>query len=200
MPKPVVFVAYSSQPPQVGTPIDAAVSLCNRSDLPFLAESWRQIDIPGRFIIEGILDNIQKAHFVVADITRLNFNVTFEVGYALGRGKRVVLVLDRAAEPETKDVMQLGIFDTLGYSQYSNAQELFSIMKNVVATFPLQFAALDIDRSAPIYVLDTFHKTDAALIIISRIKKSRLHFRSFDPKEQPRLATTKAIRNVRASM
>jgi hypothetical protein len=200
MPKPVAFIAYPSQPSQVGGAIDAAVQLYNRSNLPFLAESWRQIDIAGRFIIDGILDKIQTAPFVVADLTRLNFNVTFEVGYAMGRGKRVVLVLNRATEPETKDIMQLGIFDTLGYSPYSNAQELFSIMKNVVETSPLRFPAVDIDRSAPIYLLDTFHKTDAALRIVSRIKKSRLHFRSFDPKEQPRLATSEAMRNVRASI
>src|ERR1700730_8079656 len=145
MPKPVAFIAYSSQPSQVGTAIDASVQLCNRSDLPFLVESWRQIDIPGRFIVEGILDKIQAAHFVVADITRLNFNVTFEVGYALGRGKRVVLVLDRATEPETKDITQLGIFDTLGYSQYSNAQEFFNILKGIVDISPIRFPAIDID-------------------------------------------------------
>jgi hypothetical protein len=51
-------------------------------------ESWRQIDFAGRLIIEGILDKIQAAPF--ADLTRLNFNATFEVGYALGREKRVV--------------------------------------------------------------------------------------------------------------
>jgi hypothetical protein len=200
MPQPVAFIAYPSQPQQVGAAIDAAVRLCDRGNLSFATESWREIDIPGRFIIDGILDRIGVAHFVVADITRLNFNVTFEVGYALGRGKRVVLVLDRATEPETKEITQLGIFDTLGYAPYSNAQELFSIIKNVVDNSPPRFAAVDIDRSAPIYVLDTFHKTDAALRIISRIKKSRLHFRSFDPKEQPRLATSEAIRNVRASI
>jgi hypothetical protein len=200
MPKSVVFIAYSSQPSQVGTAIDAAVQLCNRSGLPFLVESWRQIDIPGRFIVEGILDKIQAAHVVVADITRLNFNVTFEVGYALGRGKRVVLVLDRATEPETRDITQLGIFDTLGYSSYSNAQELFNILKQIVDISPIRFPAMDIDHSAPIYILDTLHKTDAALRIISRIKKSRLRYRSFDPKEQPRLATGEAVRNVNASI
>jgi hypothetical protein len=200
MPKPVAFVAYPSQPSQVGAVIEAAVQLYNRANLPFFVQSWRQIDIAGRFIVEGILDKIQAATFVVADVTRLNFNVTFEVGYALGKQKRVILVLNPAAEPETKDITQLGIFDTLGYSPYSNAQDLFRIVKNLEDTSPLRFPPVDIDRSAPIYLLDTFHKTDAALRIVSRIKKSRIHFRSFDPKEQPRLATSEAIRNVRASI
>jgi nucleoside 2-deoxyribosyltransferase len=200
MTKPVAFVAYSSQPSQVGASIEGAVELYNRSNLPFLAESWRQIDIPGRFIVRRILEKIQAAPFVVADLTRLNFYVTFEVGYAMGQEKRVVLVLNRAIEPETKDITQLGVFDTLGHREYTNAQELLSILENVMQTSPLRFPAIDLDRSAPIYLLDTLIKTDAALRIVSRIKKSRLQFRSFDPKEQPRLATSEAMRNVKASI
>ena len=158
MTKPVAFVAYSSQPSQVGASIEGAVELYNRSNLPFLAESWRQIDIPGRFIVRRILEKIQAAPFVVADLTRLNFYVTFEVGYAMGQEKRVVLVLNRAIEPETKDITQLGVFDTLGHREYTNAQELLSILENVMQTSPLRFPAIDLDRSAPIYLLDTLIK------------------------------------------
>lgn len=195
-----IFVAYPSEPAVICTAIETAREICNRAILPFVVETWRQNDVAGRFIVEGILEKIQKAEFVVADITRLNFNVVFEVGYAIGKEKRVVLILNEAADPDIRGITHLGIFDTIGYTRYANGTEVASIIKNIGDRTPLHFPDPGIDRSAPIYLLDTLHKTDTALRIVSRIKKSRLRYRSFDPNEQPRLATGEAFRNVRASI
>lgn len=200
MTKSVVFIAYPSQPEFLGNTIENACQQNNRANLPFVFESWKQQDIAGRFIVEGILEKIEAAEFVVADITRLNFNVTFEVGYAIGSGKRVVLVLNSSADPSTKEITHLGLFDTLGYSCYSNGGYLSFLLKSVKDKTPLRFPSSGVDLSAPIYLLDTLHKTDTALRIVSRIKKSRLRFRSFDPAEQPRLSAAEAFRNVSASV
>jgi nucleoside 2-deoxyribosyltransferase len=85
-----VFAAYPSVLPQLGHTISAAIDELRQYTSQFEVDAWPEIDIAGRFIVEGILDKINDADFVVADITRLNFNVTFEVGYAIGRGKRVI--------------------------------------------------------------------------------------------------------------
>jgi hypothetical protein len=81
MTKPTVFVAYPSQPEQVGITIEASCKQLNAANLGLNFETWRQIEIPGKFIVDGILDQIDSCEFFVADITRLNFNVTFEIGY-----------------------------------------------------------------------------------------------------------------------
>jgi hypothetical protein len=49
----------------------------------------------------------------VADITRLNFNVTFEIGYDIGRSTQVVLTITEGLSPGTKEITQLGHYDTL---------------------------------------------------------------------------------------
>ncbi len=52
---------------------------------------------------------------------------------------------------------------------------------------------------SPVYLLEGYHKTDFATRIISRIKKARFLFRSFDPNEQPRLSANDAINQVAES-
>jgi hypothetical protein len=162
------FVCYPSEPPQLGFAIEAAAAQLRESG-NIQIETWKQIDIPGRFLIDGILRKIDAATFVVADITRLNFNVTFEVGYAVGRQKRTVLIINKALNPEEKEITQLGIYDTLGHQSYENSTDLSAFLSNVKDISPLDFPSYEIDRSAPIFVLDTLHKTDASIRIISKM-------------------------------
>ena len=109
-----VFVCYSSEPPQLGSTIESAAARLRQAGA-LQIETWRQMDIPGRFLADSILQKIDSADFVVADITRLNFNVTFEVGYAIGRQKRTFLISNKALNPDEKAISQLGIYDTLGH-------------------------------------------------------------------------------------
>lgn len=45
-------------------------------------------------------DAIDQADFVLADVTDSNANVLFELGYAYGRGKPTLLLLDRSRSPD----------------------------------------------------------------------------------------------------
>ena len=76
--------------------------------------TWEENDIAGRFISEPILEGIEDGQILVADITRLNFNVVFEIGYAIGLTKRIYLVHTSAITGSDDLIGQVGIFDTLG--------------------------------------------------------------------------------------
>lgn len=196
----IVFVAYPSNPPQIGHTISSAIEDLRSENFRPVLQSWEQLDIPGRFILDGILEKIDSSAFVVADITRLNFNVTFEVGYAIGRGKRIVLTVNESLKSQTRELVELGIFDTLGFTLYENSQGLADIIRGIIDHNPLNFPATEIDKSAPVYILETRHKSDATVRITSKIKKARINYRSFDPKEQPRLTTLEAYRGVKKSI
>jgi nucleoside 2-deoxyribosyltransferase len=45
-------------------------------------------------------DAIDQADFVLADVTGSDPNVLFELGYAYGRGKPILLLLDRSRSPD----------------------------------------------------------------------------------------------------
>ncbi|CAA9376931.1 MAG: hypothetical protein AVDCRST_MAG93-8893, partial [uncultured Chloroflexia bacterium] len=195
-----VFVAYPSEPARLKSTIGNAVTELTRERFKLQITPWEEMDIPGRFIHDEVMEHIDEAEFVVADITRLNFNVTFEVGYALGRSKRVVLTMNESLSPPTREITQLGIYDNLGHAKYENARGLAQIIRYVEDVEPLRFPVDDIDHSAPIYVLDTLFKTDASVRITSKIKKARIRYRSFDPREQPRLSALETYRNVKRSI
>ncbi len=196
---PTGFFAYPSKPPTIGQTIRSAIDAL-RADLsaPRIT-GWEENDIAGRFIAQPILEQIDTVDLLVADITRLNFNVVFEMGYAIGRQKRVVLVRNKALTTSDLLVREIGLFDTLGYVEYSQTGELVSILSGVSGTDPIPIGAYEISRGSPAYVLMPRVKTDAEVRVLSRLKKARLQFRTFDPEEQGRLAALEAIENVSRS-
>src|SRR6266849_2625771 len=102
-----VFYAYPANPGEVGTVIDAAAKVPSQQT-GVRIETWRQLDIPGRFVADGVLERIDHSDFIAADVTRLNFNVAFEVGYAIGKSKRVIITLNEALQPAKKEITSIG--------------------------------------------------------------------------------------------
>jgi hypothetical protein len=159
-----------------------------------------QLDTPGGFLSNDSLNQIDGADLIIIDITRLNFNIVFELGYALGKSKRVLLTLNRSVQADVREISEIGVFDSIGYKTYENSKELASLFEDNENVKNLRKSPNEIDKSTPIYVLDTLHKTDASIRIISRIKKSRIRFRSFDPREQSRLSAYEALDEVQKSV
>ena len=92
--------------------------------------SWRELDIAGRFIADQVLNKIDVAEILAADVTQLNFNVAYEVGYALAKGKRVILTRHKGLQPSSPLIEEVGIFDTLGWLTYENSEELATILRH----------------------------------------------------------------------
>ncbi len=72
-----MFFAYPGSPSEIGIPIEAAIKEINLSTGQVL--SWRAMDVIGNFIVDEIYSQIGASLFI-ADIIRLNYNVTYEVG------------------------------------------------------------------------------------------------------------------------
>ncbi len=62
------FYAYPSTPSEVGDTIEAAVSEQN-SKSENVIDTWRQLDIPGHFISQQVIEGIDESDFLVADIS-----------------------------------------------------------------------------------------------------------------------------------
>lgn len=193
------FFAYPASVPALDT-IRGAVSEIKQFHAVSEIDSWEELDIPGRFISEQVLHKIDTSDFLVADITALNFNVTYEIAYAIGRGKRIVLVRHAGFIGIAEEaIKKLGIFDTLGYETYQNTRELVNKVKLYRDTQPL-IREVQVDLNQPIYVTKTRTQSDYAIRIAARLKKSGLGYRSFDPSEQPRLSALDAINQVQKSV
>jgi nucleoside 2-deoxyribosyltransferase len=93
-------------------------------------------DIAGRFIADQVLQKISDHSALVADITQLNFNVTYEIGFALAKEKKVVLTRHKGVTPQRPLVADVDIFDTIGYLEYENAEELESHLRKITDPSP----------------------------------------------------------------
>ena len=199
MPTRQGFIAYPSSPSIVADTIETAVSRIRSDSGTTNAKTWRETDVAGHFIGTEVLASIANSSWLAADVSTLNFNVTYEVGYAIGLGKPLLLTRNSSLARTGPSLSQLGVFDTLGYKSYENSETLTTIIRDAPNSRPLASRAVELNQGDPVYLTDAKFKTDSVTRIISRVKKARLRFRSFDPNEQPRLAGPDAINNVSQS-
>lgn len=193
------FVAYPSVPPELRQHLQACQSDLRDNHRISGLSLWEENDIVGRFLSTPILENIAQADFFVADITFLNFNVTFEIGYAIGKKKRVILIRNQALTGDDELIREVGIFDTLGHESYQNSAELTKYLLGLGDIRPLPFDDQKVNRSSPVYLVLPRFRTDWETRLLARVKKARLKFRSFDPEEQGRLSAREAIENTAQS-
>ncbi len=193
------FVAYSSRDGQLAALIAQGVAKANRMLGNRLRYApWEFNDIAGNPLISPIIEGIDASRFVVADITYLNPNVVYEVGFAIGRSRRCFLVRHSGTEGDQKAAREVGIFDTLGYDSYADEDGLANSLTAYVDPKPLPFSTT-LDRLAPVYVVEPPSKGGVATVMTSRLKKAKYKYRSFNPAEDSRLSASDAIRQVASS-
>ncbi|MVS97724.1 P-loop ATPase, Sll1717 family [Devosia marina] len=193
------FVAYPSDG-AVAEDVFTAVRQANALAIPVRYEPWPFNDVPGSPLTSPIVGKISNASFIVADITLLNLNVVYEIGYAIGRGKRAFLIRRRDDTTHRAISDRVGIFDTLGYFEYSDASELKDRLAAEIEPFALEHEA-SLDRRSPIYIVEPPNRDYAVGVLVSRLKKAGYgRYRSFTPDEDARLSATEAIRQVASSL
>ena len=191
------FIAYPERPEPIAITIREAASIINDiHDFELL--TWEESDIAGRHLTAPIFSGMKKSDFLIADITHLNFNVTYEIGYAIGIGKRAFLITNRQYPRDKDTITKIGIFDTLGYEEYANTEELVSVIKSLEDINPLK-TSTTLDQRTPIFIIETPLKGDVLIHLISRVKKARLFYRSFTPSEESRMSAIDTIRHVSSS-
>lgn len=194
-----LFVGYPSQPKDIGDTISAFMSECARRCLSLEPKPWPQLDIFGASIPDTVLQAIETCDLFVADLTISNHNVLYELGYAIGKRKPILPVLNGAFSGALQSQLQLGIFDTTGLLLYQDHNDLTSKIdahKNI-STMESYFAP--INRTQPVFVVEPGDRNVFINNVISAVKASIAFFHSYDPQETPRLPVTRAIREVSSS-
>jgi nucleoside 2-deoxyribosyltransferase len=194
-----VFFAYPSDPTTVAAAIEAAAAelKMNQPDKRWM--TWRQMDIAGQTIFCSICKNLRQSQAIVADVTTLNFNLMFEIGYAIGLGVPLVPIRDTSFIRDKQDFAALGMLDTIGYVDFSNSDQLVESLPDKIPSHPFSFSTTQVFHGSPIYVVKGHIETEGAVQVLSTLKKSPLKFRTYDPVETPRLSLHEACRQVSGS-
>ena len=191
------FIAYPADPKLISEGIRAAVDLSQTSRLRLVP--WEKLSIIGLKLDDLIREKIAGCDVLLADVTFPNFNVYYEIGYAIALDKPVIPLVNTAAADAIKNVQRIGLFDTIGWLTYDNSEQLIERLQqwsNISWTGKLR---KDKDHSQPLFILDTLVKTNYRNYIHNAISGSHVQTRTFDPTENPRLTAAHAIAETSSS-
>jgi Cdc6-like AAA superfamily ATPase len=194
-----IFAAYASEPATLSTTIDGAVEQLRRAKPNHRWLSWKDLATGGQIIFCEICRSVRFAKVFVADVTILNFNVLFELGYALGLEKPIRLLRDPSYARDAREFEDFGIIDTIGYDPYSNSDDIVASLLKGGARGLLVPRAVPEYRSSPIYVVLPSVETEGVARLTTALKKSAFSYRVYDAKETPRLAFSDLQRHVVSS-
>lgn len=117
------FVAYPSSPPARAETVEKAIENIQGGGVVDII-SWKKLSIGGRVIIGAICEEIRNRDLFIADVTGLNPNVLFELGYAVAHKKRIRLVLDPNIGRAKLDFERFQLLTTIGYVPFSNSLDI----------------------------------------------------------------------------
>lgn len=119
------FFAYASKPPlRAETMRDALAGLTRRG---VAAVGWESLAIDGRVLIDTITEHIDASSSLIAEISSMNHNVLFELGYATARNKPTWLAFDESDVDAERAWADVAIFSTIGRTDYGgNAERLIT--------------------------------------------------------------------------
>jgi hypothetical protein len=190
---------YPSEPPIIANTVEEAVRSLRRSEPDKKWNTWRDLGVAGQIIFCKICISQRFSKAVIADVTTLNFNLLFEIGYALGLDVPVCPIRDSSYIKDQKLFDELGLLDTFGYLDFANAHELALKVKQYrPQRLASQRLAINLER--PLYLVKSPVQSEGMVKLMSAVKKSAVRFRSFDPRETPRLSLHEAAKQVYSSL
>lgn len=192
-------ILYPSEPLTIAATIENAASILNRANPGPHWDTWKQFQTTGQVVFCSICKAMRFSELVVADVTTLNFNLLFEIGFALGLNLRVAPIRDTTIIRDKREFEELGLLDTIGYLDFQNADGLAQALLEKLPAVPIPAPATVLNREAPLYVLKGPIETEGAVRLMSTLKKSALRFRTFDVLETPRLSLQEARKQTAAS-
>ncbi len=181
------FVAYASGNSYHADIITKAAEEASTGERKLVP--WSTADTSGIPIAGSVETWIQRADSFVADISQVNDNVTYEVGFAIGLGKPVRLI--RSEHIDFHPVKKIALLDTLGHDPYTLQHTLVRVLKKRDES--PRWPEVPKNRNAPVFLLNPPKPNELSQRVTSGIKKTaRLKFRSFNPAEVSRLNASEA--------
>ena len=191
---------YPSEPPAIAYTIEQAALALAAHDSKNDWYTWRDFRTTGQVVFCAICKSMRHTTTVVADVTTLNLNLLFEIGFALGLDLPVVPIRDTSYIRDKEVFERLGLLDTLGYLDFQNSDQLAaSLLERMpIRAVPTPPAALHTD--SPLYLLKGPIETEGVVRLNSLLKKSAIRFRTYDSVETPRLSLHEARKQVASSL
>jgi hypothetical protein len=195
--RPTAFLAYPSQDALVAETLLATGKLSK--DEPIHITPWPKLETMGLKIDDLIRDKLDDASLLIADITHPNFNVYYEIGYAIAQQKPVLLTIFNGIEAGVENARITGLFDNVGWVEYDNSAELVVKIQKWRQEAWVERYNKPRDYSQPLFILDLYVKSNFRQYIFEAVANRSVNYRSFDPFESANLTVAGAIAEISAS-
>ena len=195
---------YPSQPAHIASTIESAVGILREKvpvhNSPQKWRTWKDFPVAGQMIFCEICKMMRFADAVIADVTTLNFNLMFEIGFGLGLKLPVIPIRDTTIVTSKRDFEELGLLDTIGYIDFQNAASLAESIRSRMPFKPLPVPTEQVYLDAPVYVVRSSIDTDGYLRMVSLLNNSGIKFRTYDLREVSRISIQEARKQVGMSI
>jgi hypothetical protein len=205
---PKCFFAYPSKPQSFSEVIENAIQKINETKTVD-ATSWKKLSVTGKLVIHEICRAIDFNDIFVCELTNLNPNVLFELGYAIARNKRVWILLDPSIPFSESQYKQVKMLTSVGYAKYQNSYDIVTqfftekpfqsegktLFEEVIAP-----AILTVTRPPSLVYLKSAVNTEASAKLSRRIGNSLIPVVTDDPSEIPIQTLSWYAENIYNSM
>lgn len=192
------FFLYPSQQPIIAETIEEAINKLR--GIPLTVAGWKDLHPAGKVIFCAICKQLRFSKVAVTDVTTLNFNLLFEIGYAIGLGVPVLPIRDTTLIKDNHAFTELGILDTIGYIDFQNSLDLAENVRQRLADAQRFQAFYELNQEQPLFLMKSPVTTDASVRLSTTIAKTGLRARAFDPVETTRISLHDAVRQVKSSL
>lgn len=183
------FFAYANTPVSIGETVENAIREVNKGIL-IQVESWRSLSISGHFIIDEIIRSIQDSDIFLCELSSLNSNVLFELGFAVAKRKQISIFIDNSLANVKEQFDRFGLLSSIGYNRYTNSSNITSNIYEMIsgnANDLLESGLLSIDTSdSPhiLYIKSPF-ESESSIALSRRIDEQKVKTIIDDPREAP---------------
>lgn len=85
--------------------------------------TWEDLQVDGQLIISQVLAAVDDAKVVIAEVSAMNPNVLFEVGYAIASGKQILLAVDTTDATASRNWREFALLASVGYTAYQGSSD-----------------------------------------------------------------------------
>jgi hypothetical protein len=125
-----IFFAYEDGHLDNRDAITRASDEYNRHQKTFKIIKWEDLRISGNIISKNIFEHIKKCDKFSCDLTYLNHNVLFELGYAIAQRKILKIFLNPNIIDAKRNYFDLKILKDIGFTPFSTSKEILKEFQN----------------------------------------------------------------------
>lgn len=177
MDKQTVFFAYEGGHPENSDAIKSGIKEFNSHQSTFIAKTWEEMEVSGKIINKCITDEIDNCTLFACDLTYLNHNVLFELGYAIGKKKNLLIMLNDTVDGAKSKYSGFNILRNVGYETFSNYKNIqIALQKKDRITSVLLEELVNVDQSelnsVDLFYIASSLQNQASLSLTEMLKES----------------------------